>query len=209
MAAFDFRNTSDLRGSRFTIDEFKEGELWMTENRHFTKEMTYRFDESENAIQVKYPDGKEIQLLSNEIYLLKIKTDSSTLYFFRAEMPGKIGTLKLFQAMYATDKFALMKLPVKYLETVKEAKPFSLLGENYSRYKASHRYFLKIGNKNFEELRLTKKSFAKHLEQYQAKTENLLRRAYFKEGDFDEIKAVKLLAMLEEQLNKKEENTEK
>ena len=73
MAAFDFRNTSDLRGSRFTIDEFKEGELWMTENRHFTKEMTYRFDESENAIQVKYLDGKEIQLLSNEIYLLKIK----------------------------------------------------------------------------------------------------------------------------------------
>ena len=56
MPVFDLRYDG-IKGSKFFYNEYMDGEIWMSNNRHFTTE--YKFDEEKNTIQVQLKEGKE------------------------------------------------------------------------------------------------------------------------------------------------------
>ena len=184
-----------IKGSKFFYEDYAEGELWMSKERHFTKEYVYKFDESENTIQVKTKEGKEISLLSHEIEVAKLFIKGSTVTYFRAEVPNANGEHRLFQVLFVGKKYSLLKLPGKKL--VKEEKTGGYdTGEIYHEYIPTHRYFLQTGQKTAEEIKMTRRSLLKTMPQKKAVLE-----AFFEEheGEIHDYEIAELLEKSEKE----------
>jgi hypothetical protein len=184
-----------IKGSKFFYDNYTEGEVWMSKDRHYGKEYTYKFDEEENTVQIRQKDGKEISLLSFEIEVVKLYIDSSTVTYFRAEVPNSKGEHRLFQVLFVGKTYTLLKLPGKRM--VKEDRTGGYnTGEIYHEYVPTHRYFLLAGQKPAEELKMTKRSLMKSLPQKKA-----LLEAFFEthEGDIQDYEIAELLEKSEKE----------
>ncbi len=178
-----------IKGSKFFYEDYTEGELWMSKERHYDKEYTYKFDESENTVQVKTKEGKEISLLSHEIEVVKLKIKGSTVTYLRAEVPGGAGEHRLFQVLFVGKKYSLLKLPGKKM--VKEERTGGYnTGEIYHEYIATHRYFLQTGQKTAVEIKMTKRSLLKAMPQKKSVLE-----AFFEDyvGDIHDYEIAELL----------------
>ncbi len=55
---FDLRYDG-VKGSKFFYENYTAGEIWLSKDRHYGKEYTYKFDEEQNTVQIKMKDGKE------------------------------------------------------------------------------------------------------------------------------------------------------
>ena len=149
-----------IKGSKFFYEDYTEGEVWLSKDRHYTKEYRYKFDEAENTVQVISKDGKEISLLSHEIEVAKLFINGTTVTYFRAEVPNAGGEHRLFQVLYVGKKYSLLKLPGKKLLKQDRTGGYDT-GEIYHEYVATHRYFLQTGQKTAEEIKMTKRSLLK------------------------------------------------
>ena len=177
---FDLRYEG-VKGSRFLNEEYAEGEIWMTNNRHYTVEMKYKFDEAENGVQVKFAStGKEITLFNNEVEIFKLKLNGSTVTYFKAEVPGENETNKLFQVIYLGKKYQLIKLPVKKLVRHKETGAYQS-GANYDKFEESHRYFIKINDQSFKEIKFKKSVILKMIPNKKDSLEKLFDKPQYKD----------------------------
>lgn len=183
-----------IKGSKFFYDDYTEGEIWLSKDRHYAKEYTYKFDEVENTVQVRQKNGKEISLLSHEIEVLKLFIDTATVTYFRAEVPNSGGEHRLFQVLFVGKKYTLLKLPSKKLVKTEKTGGYNT-GEIYHEYIATHRYFLQSGEKPFEEIRMSKRSLLKAMPQKRA-----ILEAFFEEheGDIHDYEIAELLQSTEQ-----------
>ena len=183
-----------IKGSKFFHEEYTEGELWMSKNRHFAKEYTYKFNEAENTVQIREKNGKEISLLSHEIEVAKLFINGSTVTYFRAVVPNIGGEHRLFQVLFVGKKYTLLKLPAKKLVKTEKTGGYNT-GEIYHEYIATHRYFLQSGEKPFEEIKMTKRNLLKAMPQKKA-----ILEAFFEEheGDIHDYEIAELLQSTEQ-----------
>jgi hypothetical protein len=181
--------TGEIRGSRFLNKEYTEGEVWLNKERHYGKEYKYKFDEAENTIQILTKEGKEILLLNYEIEVAKLYIDNSTVTYFRAEVPNSGGTHRLFQVLFVGKKYTFIKLPAKKLVKTDNSGGYNT-GEVFQEYIPVHRYFLQVGNKPFQEIKMTKKSLLKAMPQKKKALEELFEDH---EGDIMDYEIAELL----------------
>jgi hypothetical protein len=181
--------TSEVKGSRFFNRDYTEGEVWLNKERHYGKEYKYKFDEAENTIQVITKEGKEISLLNYEIEVAKLYINNSTVTYFRAQLPNSEGIHRLFQVLFVGKKYTLIKLPTKKLVKTDNRGGYNT-GEVFQEYIPVHRYFLQVGNKPFQEIKMTKKSLLKAMPQKKAALEELFEDH---EGDIMDYEIAELL----------------
>ena len=158
---FNLRN-ADIKGSKFLNDTYTEGDVWLTNNRHYGKEYKYKFDEENNAVQILYKDGKELQLMTYEIEIVKLYIDSSTITYFKAEVPNEKGIHRLFQVLFVGKRYTLLKLPCKKLVKNDNSGGYAS-AESSREYIPTHRYYLQIDEKPFKEIKMTKRSLLKSM----------------------------------------------
>lgn len=175
---FDLRYEG-IKGSRFFNEEYAEGEIWLTNNRHYIAEMQYKFDECENGVQVRFASNKkEIVLFNNEVILFKLKMNNSTVTYIKAKVPSVNDDNRLYQAIYVGKKYQLLKLPSKKLVTHKETGPYQS-GANYDKYEENYQYFLKVGEQSFKEIKIKKAAFVKAIA-----TKKITLERIFEEPDY-------------------------
>lgn len=189
-------------GSRFFKDEYTEGEIWLTGNRHNTNEVVYKFDEIENHVQVKYKDGREVVLFNNEIIACKMVYGTENVVYFKASVPNEPDVHRLFQLMYYGKKYQLIKLPLKSehrkdVNTNSSSSYDLRTSENVIELRSNNRYFLKIGDGDFKEIKFKKSAFAKNIPLKKNKIEKLLDTPQYK-GDLSDKMMAQLLENLEE-----------
>ena len=189
-------------GTRFFKDEYTEGEIWLTGNRHHGNDVSYKFDEIENSVQVKYRDGREILLFNNDIIACKMTYGNENVIYFKAHVPGESDVHKLFQLIYYGKKYQLIKLPIKSerkkSDNTNSSNSYSLKGnENTVEYVNENRYFLKIGDAEFKEVKLKKSAFLKALSTEKNKLETLFDTPQYK-GNLTDWSIAKVFEKMEE-----------
>ena len=65
----------------------------------------FKFDESENSVQVKDKSGEEILVDAVIINGCKLTIEGKAVYYFRTEVPGELNRKRLFQLLYNSDKY--------------------------------------------------------------------------------------------------------
>lgn len=179
----------EIKGSRFFYSDYSDGEVWLSRNRYYGKEYKYKFDELENTIQVLTKEGKEILLLNFDIEVAKLYINGSTVTYLRAEEPNSKGVYKIFQTLFVGKKYSLIKLPTKKLVKTENTGGYNT-GEIYHEYIPVHRYFLQVGDKPFQEVKMTQKSLLKAMPHKKAILEDFFENH---EGDLKDYEIAKIL----------------
>ena len=192
---FDTRYEGVL-GSRFTIEVYNKGEIWLTDGRHYTTELQYRFDEIENSVQVKYPEGKELLLFNNYVLKCHISQKDTTIIYLKALIEGEKDVHKLYQVLYDGKKYTLLKLPTRKIIHIDE-KTALTIGRLYDQITPVFHYYFKTDDKIFKEIKRGKKDILKAFSSKKMVLENLFKTPQY-EGDLDDKKLVALFQYLEE-----------
>ena len=190
----------EIEGSRYSAQDFNEGEIWMTEERHFTTQLKYRFDELENSIEVKYPDGRTLLLFNNQVEkcFIKLPDGRQLRYINASDFLAEKDLNRLLQVVYTSPKYKLIKNPKKEFKNGSREKTYRAAGTQNDAFIAAHTYFLQIEKGKFKEIKLTKKGFLKALPELKTKLDALfLTPQYAKE--LDDWKAAELLQSIEKQ----------
>ena len=144
----------DIKGSKYFYKDYATGALWFMNGDSVSKGYLFKFDESENSVQLKDKDGQEILVDVTKIVGCKLYIEGKTVLYVKMEVPSELNMRRMFQIIYNTDTYQVIKLPAKSLVT--KTKLFHD-DPNQSEYIVQHRYFLKKGNGQFEEMKLKKK----------------------------------------------------
>jgi hypothetical protein len=192
---FDTRYEGVL-GSRFTIEAYNKGEIWLTDGRHFTTELQYRFDDLENSIQVKYPEGKELLLFNNYVLKCHISQKDTTIIYLKALIEGEKDVHKLYQVLHEGKKYTLLKLPTRKIVRVDE-KTALTIGRLYDQITPVFHYYFKTNDAVFKEIKPRKKDILKVLPSEKKRLEYLFKTPRY-EGDLDDKKLIALFQYLEE-----------
>jgi hypothetical protein len=186
----------NIRGSRYSTEEYMAGELVMKNGKRYSKELTYKFDEFFNNIQVKFANGKETVLFYNNVDSFRLFVGNKVINYVKAEVPTEPETNKFYQVIHAGTNYQLIKLPKKTVVNVDNRDAFGS-GEQFKKFEAKDSYFLKKGkDKPFEKIKMTKKAL---LEALPAKKENinkLFDTAAFK-GLLDDAKLLALFTAID------------
>ena len=194
---FDTRYEGIL-GSRYTVEIYNEGELWLTDNRHYTKELKYRFDEMENSIQIQLPEGKEILLFNNQVNKAQIRYKDSIFNYVKAKIPTEKEVHQLYQVLFEGKNYQLLKLPTRKLKRIDEKSALTI-GRLYDQITPYFHYFIKIGINDFTEIKFKKKDIIKTIPLKRAQLEQLLETPQYK-GDLDESKIISLIQTLDNEM---------
>jgi hypothetical protein len=166
----------DLIGTRYLTDNYLEGELWTTKNTHYTTEMTYRFDEVDNAVQVKYRDsGKEVQLLNENVAALQLNINDKKISFLRIPEVDKENPHNLYQLIVFKEKLKVVKFAKKKLVVSNNEDQVFDPVKKTSEYKEDYHYYLKMGDKEYVEFKLSKKGLLKAFPRHTTKIEEILK----------------------------------
>jgi hypothetical protein len=181
----------DIKGSKYLYDNYVDGELWFTNGDYVTKEYVYKFDESQNSVQIKNKKGEEILVDAVTINACKLNINGKTVIYFRGQMPNDPNTRKLFQLIYNTDTYKVIKLPSKRL--IPKTKIFHDDAQQYE-YLNEHTYYLKKGEGKYSELKLKKKALLEAFPDKKA----LLTRIFEKPAYKEKLDEAALAAILTE-----------
>jgi hypothetical protein len=188
---FDTRYEGVL-GSRFSIDNYNKGEIWLTDGHHYTTEFLYRFDEFENKIQVKYLDGKELLLFNNYVTKCYIFNNDTTIIYQKAIIEGEKDVHKLYQVLYDDSIYTLLKFPQRKVSRIDE-KTALTIGRLYDKITPFYHYYFteKKDSKDvvFKELKLKKKDILKTFPTQKTMLENLFKVPQYS-GNLDELKLI-------------------
>jgi hypothetical protein len=151
-----------IKGSPYFYPEFTEGEVFLTKNRHMSKEYLYKFDEAQNTVEIKGKDNKEKSVIAYEIEAVKLFIEGKTVMYIRMDVPNDKKLSRLFQVLHFGKHYSLVKLPIKKVKRVSNTGPYRT-GEVYDQFADKSEYFLKTQFSEFQEITLTKRQLMKAL----------------------------------------------
>ena len=186
---------ADINGSKYFHNDYGTGELWYLNGDSVSTGYLFKFDESENSVQFKDKEGQEILADVTKILGCKLNIDRKTVLYFKLEVPDAPNVRRMFQLVYNSSNYQVIKLPSKKLITKTKIFHDDLLQYEYI---AQHRYFLKKGNGQFEEIKLKKKGLLAAFPDKKVVLTRLLETPPYKDG----LNEAKLAAILTE-LDKK------
>jgi hypothetical protein len=166
----------DLIGTRYLTDNYLEGELWTTNKTHYTTELTYRFDEVDNAVQIKFKDsGKEVVLFNEKVAALQLNINNKKISFLRIPEVDKENPNSLYQLIVFNEKYKVVKFAKKRLVVSSNEDRVFEPAKNTTEYKEDYHYYVKLGDKEYAEFKLSKKGLLKAFPRYTAKIEEILK----------------------------------
>ena len=161
---------NSIKGMRYSTEDYVAGELVMKNGKQYSKDLTIKFDEYANAIQVKFANGRETVLFYNNVDSCKLFVGDKVIQYIKADVPTEPEVNKFYQVIYASARYQLIKLPKKTVVNVDNRDAFGN-GEQFKKFESKDVYFLKKGSdKPFEKIRISKKAL---LEALSAKKENI------------------------------------
>ncbi len=160
VSAFDKR-TEETRGSRFLSDNWAEGKLLLEDSTFIDYKLQYKFNAFENTLWLKEGDGKEYVLFNRFIKSVEIKREGQQpLVLKKIRLPSSSTAYYLVEVMYESQAIVLVKDNKRiYKKADFVDKGLSQSGSPYNRFEVSEHYYLKIGNSNFEKIKLKKSDF--------------------------------------------------
>jgi hypothetical protein len=170
-------NEVDIKGSPFFYDEFVKGEIWFKDGTHVDKDL-FKFDELKNAVVVKGTDGVEYVLESKTVLGCRMIINDKPVLYFRGEVPNVKDDRKIFQLVYNSDKYRVIKLPVKRLIPREKTFHNDLQGEEF---RSEHRFFVQTDGGAFQEFGLKKKEILRVFADRQATLSALFDKPMYKE----------------------------
>jgi hypothetical protein len=147
-----------VNGSPYFDEAYHKGELWTSNNLHFTDEVVYKFNEVENTVLIKTKEGKELLVGAKVIDSCRLyMDDKTTVYFYKASFLNTDKWKdKICQVVYAGKKITVYKIPHKTFEH-KEYQGNIGDGRSMYAYVSRDDYFIKVGSKPITKLKLSKK----------------------------------------------------
>jgi hypothetical protein len=153
--------------------------LWLTDNRHYKEGYLFKFDEVENSVQVKSPDGKELLLDKDEVVICQLFIFGSTVSYLGVELPNKENDYSIFQVLYLSDNYQVLKLPQKRIR--KNPKNMSAgQGFEYDQYVPDYHYFLKKKDGLLTPFKPTKKGILTQFSEKKSSLEPLFKQSKYK-----------------------------
>lgn len=184
-----------IEGNRFFYDDqYHTGELWMNENKHFTTEYKYKFDQLAGTVQVMGANGREILLEIRDVMIFKMFIDDKTITYARFVLP-KTQEFALLQVIYYSQNMRLLRNTKKKLirqetqGTYTESKVYDTVVNDYSYYFAEKEDPLTL-------FKPSKKGFIKAMPRKEKAIEKLLKTTAFK-GDLTVSKLTELMQKLD------------
>ncbi len=185
-----------VKGSRFFNDEYAAGEIWMTNGKHYTSEMVYRFDELENSVQIKYPSKKELLLYNFDVLSFNLIINGATHSYVKADVKGIGDAHKFFRVIFKNEKCQLIKWTQKIFEKSDNSGAYSR-EIKYDAYVAKNRYYVKTDEGKFREMGITKKEFLKKFPTKKAIVEKLFSTINNVEKEMTDAKIADFLTTIE------------
>ena len=176
-------NDVNVEGSPYFTEKFGEGELWTTNNTHYSSELLYRFDCTENSVQIKYKDsGKEVLLFKNNVEHLDLIIDGKKVSFIKIPEIDYTDVHKLYQVLYIGSKYRVVRFISKKFKNYTVEAVGMGVDKNVKEYKSYNVYYIKIGDKKYESFQPTKKSLIKAIPTEEKKLERLFNSDKYKKG---------------------------
>jgi hypothetical protein len=192
-AIFAFNDRYDgLEGNPYFYDDkYHDGEIWLTQNRHYEKDYQYKFDQLTSTVLLKYPNGKEILLDAKDIVSFNMFIDDKTVTFVRADLPNaKEPTV--VQVIYWSPKLKLLRDIKKKLLRNKENGAYND-GKVTDKVVNDYRYYFSKNDEPLESIKPSKKGFIKVLPNKENEIERLFKTKEFK----DELTVSKLAELMQ------------
>ncbi len=171
-------NELDIKGSKYFYDDYVEGEVWFINGQYASTEYVYKFDETQNSVQIKDKKGEELLVDASTINGCKLIINGKAVIYFKAQVPGDPSQKKLFQLVYYSDNYKVIKMPAKRL--IPKTKIFHDDAQQYE-YLNEHTFYVKKGDGRYEELKLKKKGVMEAFPEKKAVLTKLFETPAYKE----------------------------
>jgi hypothetical protein len=169
-----------IEGNYYFYDTlYHEGELWMTNNRHYTSDYKYKFDQIEGTVQIRYADGKELLLDVNQVLSFAMFIDDKTVNFVKAQLP-KAENKRLFQVIYWSSSMKLLRDIKKKAVRTKLKTSFSN-NKVVDKIESDYHYYFSRKNDNLVEIKINKKGIIKALPNKEKEIERLFKTKTLKD----------------------------
>jgi hypothetical protein len=195
-AIFAFNDRYDgLEGNPYFYDEqYHDGEIWLTQNRHYEKEYQYKFDQLSSTVLLKYPNGKEILLKAEDILSFNMFIGDKIVTFVRTDLPNS-KEATVVQVIYWSPKYKLLRDIKKKLLRNKENGAYND-GKVTDKVINDYRYYFSKNNEPLEYIKPNKKGFIRALPDKEGAIERLFKTKEFKD-DLTVSKLVELMQKLD------------
>jgi hypothetical protein len=180
-----------IEGSRFFYDEeYHTGELWLTNNRHYTNQYKYKFDQLAGTVQVQQANGKEILINIEEILSFQMFIDDKSVTFFKTQLPNSESPA-IVQIVYWSSNMTLFRDIKKKLVRQKESSAYSG-GKVFDKIMSDYQYYFSKKDAPIIHIKPNKKGFIKALPDKEKEIERL-----FKTKKFDDLTVSKLADLMQ------------
>jgi hypothetical protein len=191
-AIFAFNDRYDgLEGNPYFYDDkYHDGEIWLSQNRHYEKEYKYKFDQLSSTVLIQYPNGKEILLEAKDILSFNMFIDDKTVTFVRVQLPdAKEPTV--VQLIYWSPKLKLLRDIKKKLLRNKETGAYND-GKVTDKVVNDYRYYFSKNDEELSFIKPNKKGFIRALPDKEVEIERI-----FKTKAFDDLTVSKLAELMQ------------
>jgi hypothetical protein len=184
-----------VEGNYFFYDTlYHEGELWLTNNRHYTNEYKYKFDQIEGTVQILYTDGKELLLDVNQVLSFAMFIDDKIVNFVKMPLANS-DSKRLFQVIYWSSNIKFLRDIKKKVVRTKLQAPFSN-SKIVDKIENDYHYYLSKKDALLVEIKLNKKDIIKALPEKEKEIEHLFKNKVFK--DLSVSKLAELMQKLDD-----------
>jgi hypothetical protein len=178
----------------FYDDHFHKGEVMLTQNRHFSKDYKYKFDQISNTVLLQYPDGEETLLDAKDILSFKMFIGDKTINFVKTNLPY-IKEPTIVQVIYLSSKMRLFRDIKKKIIKNKEYISYTG-GEVPSKIINDYSYYFSKNDEQLMFIKPNKKDFIKALPEKKAEIERIFKTKAF--NDLTVNKLVELMQKLDD-----------
>jgi hypothetical protein len=186
----------NVRGSRYSTEVYTAGELVMKNGNHYSKDLTFKFDEFYNAIQIRSQSGKETVIFYNNVDSFRLFVGDKTVNYVKANVEGEKEMNKFYQVIYVSNNYQLIKWAKKIVNSVDTRDAFGV-GDQYKIYENRDVYFFRKGTaKAFEKTKISKKALLELLPNKKEMLNKLFDSSYYK-GNLDDAKLETLLKQID------------
>ena len=167
-----------VQGSPLFTTEWKKGTFKLKEKEDFGKEVEVNIDLMEHVLYFRLNNGFVGSLPSTRVTEFKIEKEADEFYLFRVAQENEIeGTsknrLKFYEVLFDGD---IVLLKHHYKEFIKaDYKGAYSTDRRYDEYDNRYSYWIKEGNKDYQKVRLKRKSLEQALPNSANKIQKIIK----------------------------------